>query len=113
MPHFSKKISGTTNEKGEATTGYDPLNDADWLVGELNEWIFTNLWSKWSSITRRHHAAKQTAAHTFSTSLSGYGGTKGGKLIHKVLDELQLKVESLYYRNLKKTRTLICIVNFQ
>jgi hypothetical protein len=32
------KVSGTTNEKGEATVGYNPLNDADWLIGELNDW---------------------------------------------------------------------------
>lgn len=31
-------VSGTTNEKGEATVGYDPVNDAEWLIGELTEW---------------------------------------------------------------------------
>lgn len=29
-------VSGTTNEKGEATVGYDPINDAQWLHGEIH-----------------------------------------------------------------------------
>lgn len=28
--------SGTTNEKGEETVGYDPVNDAQWLDGEIH-----------------------------------------------------------------------------
>lgn len=29
-------VSGTTNEKGEATVGYDPINDARWLHSEIH-----------------------------------------------------------------------------
>lgn len=29
-------VSGTTNEKGEATVGYDPINDAQWLHSEIH-----------------------------------------------------------------------------
>jgi hypothetical protein len=54
--------------------------------------IFNNIWEKWSSVSRRHMAAKQSAAATFNASLSGYGGNKGGRLINTVLDELELKV---------------------
>ncbi len=46
-------VSGTTNEKGEATTGYDPVNDCDWLLSELQAWIFNNLWAKWGSVSAR------------------------------------------------------------
>lgn len=31
-------ISGTTNEKGEVTTGYDPSKDHEWLVLEIELW---------------------------------------------------------------------------
>ena len=43
-------VSGTTNEKGEATVGFDPVNDVDWLIGELNAWVFANLWPKWPAM---------------------------------------------------------------
>lgn len=65
--------SGCTNEKGEATKGYDPSRDVDWLTGEIHAWIFNNLWTKWSSITRRHTATKATVAVTLQGQLSGYG----------------------------------------
>jgi len=32
-------VSGTTNEKGENTIGYDPINDIDWLHQELHEYV--------------------------------------------------------------------------
>ena len=49
-------VSGTTNEKGEEAEGYDPLQDVDWLTGEIHAWIFNNLWSKWGNVVRRHVA---------------------------------------------------------
>ncbi|RHY98542.1 hypothetical protein DYB31_015091, partial [Aphanomyces astaci] len=45
-------VSGTTNEKGESTIGYNPLNDADWLTMEIHNWVFNNLWKRWGSIAR-------------------------------------------------------------
>lgn len=35
--------SGTTNEKGENSTGYDPCNDVSLLTYEIEMWIFNNL----------------------------------------------------------------------
>lgn len=32
-------VSGTTNEKGENTSGYDPLHDAEWLESEIGEHV--------------------------------------------------------------------------
>ena len=49
-------VSGTTNEKGETTNGYDPTNDIEWLRGEIHSWILTNLRNKWPSVVRRHVA---------------------------------------------------------
>lgn len=31
-------VSGTTNEKGESTTGYDPSHDHEWLLKEIELW---------------------------------------------------------------------------
>eukprot|EP00388_Colpodella_angusta_P014914 GDKJ01037130.1.p1 GENE.GDKJ01037130.1~~GDKJ01037130.1.p1 ORF type:complete len:431 (-),score=93.56 GDKJ01037130.1:48-1286(-) len=66
-------ISGTTNHKGETTTGYDPSNDHEWLLLELTMWISKNLWGRWSNIARRHQAVKATLAETMTGQLSGYG----------------------------------------
>jgi hypothetical protein len=32
-------VSGTTNAKGEATLGYDPINDIDWLRSEIFTYV--------------------------------------------------------------------------
>ncbi|KFH13443.1 GTP binding protein, partial [Toxoplasma gondii VAND] len=49
-------VSGTTNEKGETTIGYDASQDHVWLMEEMQLWIFNNLWSRWASIARRQKA---------------------------------------------------------
>ncbi|RHY76823.1 hypothetical protein DYB30_004662 [Aphanomyces astaci] len=68
-------VSGTTNEKGETTIGYNPLNDADWLTMEIHNWVFNNLWKRWGSIARRHSATQSTLRATFQGQLSGYGAS--------------------------------------
>ncbi|ETV95289.1 hypothetical protein H310_11190 [Aphanomyces invadans] len=68
-------VSGTTNEKGETTIGYNPLNDADWLTTEIHNWVFNNLWKRWGSIARRHSATQSTLRATFQGQLSGYGAS--------------------------------------
>lgn len=55
-------ISGTTNEKGEKTEGYDPANDVEWLESEIHEWILGNLWRRWGSIVRRHVALRANSS---------------------------------------------------
>ncbi|OQS01517.1 hypothetical protein ACHHYP_00696 [Achlya hypogyna] len=68
-------VSGTTNEKGETTVGYNPLNDADWLTSEIHNWIYNNLWKRWPSIARRHGATQAALRTTFQQQLSGYGAS--------------------------------------
>ncbi|KAF0688145.1 Aste57867_20217 [Aphanomyces stellatus] len=68
-------VSGTTNEKGEATIGYNPLNDADWLTMEIHNWVYNNLWRRWVSIARRHAATQSSLRATFQAQLSGYGAS--------------------------------------
>jgi ribosome-binding ATPase YchF (GTP1/OBG family) len=63
-------ISGTTNEKGEATKGYDPIKDIEWLKEEIHLWIFNNMWKRWSSILRKHMGTKSTAAATLHLQVS-------------------------------------------
>ncbi|KAF8820969.1 GTP binding protein [Cardiosporidium cionae] len=65
-------VSGCTNEKGEITIGYDPSHDHEWLVEEIELWIFNNLWSRWPSIARRHNNTKSPLAATLLSQLSGY-----------------------------------------
>ncbi|PVU91596.1 hypothetical protein BB560_006113 [Smittium megazygosporum] len=68
--------SGTTDENGKETKGYDPINDINWLRGEIHAWIYKNLMKRWDSIIRRHLATKSAPADTLQTQLSGYGSTK-------------------------------------
>lgn len=85
-------VSGRTNEKGEETTGYDPLRDVDWLQDEIHSWIFQNLWRKWVSTVRRHVATKSSAAKTLQTQLSGYGANLA--TVSKTLSALDIREPS-------------------
>ncbi|OMJ15496.1 putative GTP-binding protein [Smittium culicis] len=68
--------SGTTDENGKVTKGYDPTNDIEWLRSEIHAWIFNNMNKKWDSTVRRHIATKSTSANTLQSQLSGYGANK-------------------------------------
>jgi len=81
--------AGKTNEKGEETTGYDPMKDIDWLTTEIHSWIFNNLWKKWGSIVRRHTHTKSFAAITLQLQLSGYGAHL--PIVQRTLDKLGIK----------------------
>ena len=80
--------SGNTNERGEPTKGYDPMLDIFWLKEEIHNWIFNNLWTKWSSTARRHEASNAKICDTMQNQLSGYGT----QVIQtqRVLDKLKL-----------------------
>ncbi|EGC34376.1 hypothetical protein DICPUDRAFT_88350 [Dictyostelium purpureum] len=66
-------VSGNTNEKGEETTGYDPINDIQWLKDEIHAWIFNNLWKRWGNIIRKQQSTKSQADQMLQKKLSGYG----------------------------------------
>ena len=68
-------VSGTTNAKGETTTGYDPSNDIDWLRSEIHNWVYHNLHKKWDQVARRHIATRATIVETLQLQLSGYGAS--------------------------------------
>ncbi|XP_048762681.1 uncharacterized protein LOC125671198 [Ostrea edulis] len=93
--------SGTTNEKGEETTDYDPANDVHWLKEELHQWIYQNVWSKWDNIIKRpqklidmftgYHANKATiyaALHNAGVSESELSKIKtwDDKVLHQIVD---------------------------
>ncbi|KAI8802297.1 P-loop containing nucleoside triphosphate hydrolase protein [Cladochytrium replicatum] len=79
-------VSGTTDAGGKETVGYDPINDIDWLRGEIHSWIKNNLMKRWPNIVRRHVAVKSTAAETLQLQFSGYGSTLA--LVQQVMDVL-------------------------
>lgn len=82
-------VSGTTNEKGERTSGYDPSRDAIWLKSEIEEWVFGNLFPRWSTVARRHSMAKRTLQQTLQQQWGGYGAR--GFLVAKVIARLDLR----------------------
>ncbi len=80
--------SGTTDEKGEATQGYDPVRDHDWLLSEIEAWVFNNVYSRWPQIARKHAAVKASALSTLGPQFTGYGCQPA--LVGKVLDDLKI-----------------------
>ncbi|KAH6559953.1 hypothetical protein BASA50_006666 [Batrachochytrium salamandrivorans] len=78
-------VSGTTDEGGKETVGYDPINDIDWLKSEIHSWVYFNLWKKWGNIVRRHCATKSSIAETLQLQFSGYGANLA--LVNRFLDK--------------------------
>ncbi|KAJ2077835.1 hypothetical protein H4R24_004890, partial [Coemansia sp. RSA 988] len=77
--------SGTTDDNGRETKGYDPINDIQWLRSEIEAWIFGNLDKKWPGIVRRHIALKSiSVVDTLHGQLAGYGTTKD--IVQKAMD---------------------------
>ncbi|PVU97298.1 hypothetical protein BB561_000635 [Smittium simulii] len=73
--------SGTTDENGKETKGYDPVNDIKWLRSEIHAWIYNNL-------------SKQSApADTLQNQLSGYGSTKEIVISALTLPELKQPIQ--------------------
>ncbi|KAH8556625.1 P-loop containing nucleoside triphosphate hydrolase protein [Umbelopsis sp. PMI_123] len=82
-------VSGTTDASGKVTQGYDPINDIDWLRGEIHSWVLNNLLKKWPNIVRRHTATKSTSIETLQAQFSGYGSTIS--VVAKFMDKLGIK----------------------
>ncbi|KAI8910170.1 P-loop containing nucleoside triphosphate hydrolase protein [Gorgonomyces haynaldii] len=82
-------VSGTTDAAGNATKGYDPINDIDWLQSEIKDWIYTNLKKKWTNTVRRHTAAQQNIVDTLQSQLGGYGANR--TIIINAIDNFEVK----------------------
>ncbi|KAI8923730.1 P-loop containing nucleoside triphosphate hydrolase protein [Entophlyctis helioformis] len=86
-------VSGTTDEGGKETVGYDPINDIDWLQFEIHSWVFNNLKKRWPNIVRRHLATKGQLNETIQAQLSGYGTNLA--LVNRFLDKLPCSKEPI------------------
>ncbi|OZJ03857.1 hypothetical protein BZG36_03675 [Bifiguratus adelaidae] len=92
-------VSGTTDAGGKETIGYDPINDIDWLTGEIHSkafsltdpssWVYNNLHKKWGGIVRRHVATKSSVVDTLQVQFSGYGATAA--LVGRMMDRSGIK----------------------
>ncbi|KAJ2708832.1 hypothetical protein H4R19_004553 [Coemansia spiralis] len=78
--------SGTTDDNGRETKGYDPIDDIQWLRGEIESWIFGNLDRRWAGVVRRHVAVKATAVDTLHAQLGGYGTAR--EVVQRTMDAL-------------------------
>ncbi|KAJ2359344.1 hypothetical protein IWW50_000135 [Coemansia erecta] len=76
--------SGMTDDNGRETKGYDPINDIQWLRGEVDAWVFGNLEKRWPSIVRRHVATKSSAVDTLHAQLGGYGTPR--EVVQRAMD---------------------------
>ncbi|KAJ1825585.1 hypothetical protein LPJ56_002597, partial [Coemansia sp. RSA 2599] len=78
--------SGTTDEQGKETKGYDPVDDVRWLRREIEEWVAGNVLAKWANSVRRHRATKSAAADTLHGLVAGYGARR--EIVQRTLDRL-------------------------
>jgi ribosome-binding ATPase YchF (GTP1/OBG family) len=63
--------SGTTDEGGKQTSGYDPCNDVVFLEDELNKW-FNNIMAKvWKSFARKAEQESTNFAQAVAKQFSG------------------------------------------
>ncbi|KAJ2770056.1 hypothetical protein IWQ56_002312 [Coemansia nantahalensis] len=76
--------SGTTDDNGRETKGYDPVDDIQWLRGEIEAWIFGNLDRRWGGVVRRHVATKSTAVDSLHAQLGGYGTAR--EVVQRTVD---------------------------
>lgn len=84
-------VSGTTDEAGKNTVGYDPINDIDWLRFEIHSWIFNNLLGRLPNIQKRHVATKSNIVDSLQAQMGGYGTDR--VTLNLVLDAFVSKVK--------------------
>ncbi|MEA3254445.1 MAG: redox-regulated ATPase YchF [Candidatus Altiarchaeota archaeon] len=64
-------ISGRTDEKGEATEGYDPVFDIKFLEDEIDLWFYGILKKNWAKISRKIKYAHEDLVKELTEQLSG------------------------------------------
>jgi len=66
-------ISGTTDENGNETTGYDPANDIKFIEEEIDLWLFSILKRNWSKVVRVASIKGEEFERELVNQLSGLG----------------------------------------
>jgi len=79
--------SGTTNENGELTQGYDPANDVRFLETELDMWYLQILNNGWERFARQMHLEQSDINKTIAKQLSALNVTES------LVKETRLKLE--------------------
>ncbi len=69
--------SGTIDEKGEATAGYDPANDVRFLEEELDMWYLGILKKGWEKFARQVQANRTSIEEALAKQLSAFRVTEG------------------------------------
>lgn len=64
-------MSGTTNEKGEPSEGYDPAKDIRFLETELDQWILSILKKGWERFARKVQQEHSDLIKELAKQLSG------------------------------------------
>lgn len=102
-------ISGNTNEKGEQTTNYNPINDHEWLQIEIEMWIFNNVYSNWPSIVRKSKTTDISINKLLLSQFSGYGCNES--MVNKLISSMKLK-DSVDLSNWDKSNVIDLVRQF-
>ncbi len=81
--------SGTTDENGNATSGYDPANDVRFLENEIDMWYFGIMARNWGKIARQAESAKADIEELLERQLSAFRVTAA--TVSEALSKLKLK----------------------
>jgi ribosome-binding ATPase YchF (GTP1/OBG family) len=63
--------SGTTNEEGKPTQGYDPCQDIFFLEEEIDKWFYGIINEKWKILTRKIQVENKKPSEELANQFSG------------------------------------------
>lgn len=69
--------SGTTDEEGNPTEGYDPTKDIKFLEDEIDKWFYGIIGEHWNMLTRKLKTAEKKAVDLLEEQFSGLKITAG------------------------------------
>ncbi|MBI4017454.1 MAG: redox-regulated ATPase YchF [Candidatus Aenigmarchaeota archaeon] len=80
--------SGTTNERGETATGYDPVQDVRFLEEEIDLWYLGILKKGWEKLSRTAVQTKEKVEKTMTKQMGAFRVTE--EMVKDVLQGLGL-----------------------
>src|SRR3989338_6443408 len=85
--------SGTTNEKGERTQGYDPAEDVKFLEEELDYWYLGILKKGWAKFSRTLQLGEKEVAKELAEQMSAFSVKE--ELMNEAVTALKLDTENV------------------
>jgi len=89
--------SGTTNEEGKPTQGYNPCFDVRFLEDELDKWFYGIISENWKNLVRKSQISEERPVDILTAQFSGLKIT--GDMIKVAIKNCALKEEFASWTN--------------